>query len=84
MHAWFLFPGCKDVTLSDLPEFESTLEKEMEMVRSALNAKVEPTSESHARFMQDFSKLRAKTEENIQYLLRIITLTKRVIYKFCT
>ncbi|XP_059154839.1 ski oncogene-like [Physella acuta] len=69
--------SCKDVTLSDLPEFESTLEKEMEMVRSALNAKVEPTSESHARFMQDFSKLRAKTEENIQYLLRIITLTKR-------
>ncbi|XP_013082943.2 ski oncogene-like [Biomphalaria glabrata] len=67
----------KDVSMSEIPVFESTLEREMDLVRSALNGKVEPTPEAHARYLQEFSKLRAKTEESIQCLFRAYTFLKR-------
>ncbi|KAH9499439.1 hypothetical protein Btru_003490 [Bulinus truncatus] len=67
----------KDVSLSEIPVFESTLEREMEMVRLALKGKIDSTPEARARFLQEFSKLRAKTEENIQCLLRAYSILKR-------
>ena len=70
--------GSKDIRLLDPPLYESTVEKEMELLRSALNGKIEPTPEACSQFMQDFAKLRAKTEETIQWLLNAHGVLKRV------
>ncbi|CAL1544369.1 unnamed protein product [Lymnaea stagnalis] len=73
----------KDILLSDPSALESTLEREMEMVHLALNGKIDTSPEAQARFMQDFSKLRAKTEENLQLLIRANTFLKRELEATC-
>ncbi|CAG5128980.1 unnamed protein product, partial [Candidula unifasciata] len=68
--------SCRDTHLSDLPIYESTLEQEMDMIRTVLEGKVDPAPEAQTRFLQDYSKMRAKTEETVQWLLREIGTLK--------
>ncbi|XP_035829572.1 uncharacterized protein LOC118479063 [Aplysia californica] len=69
--------SCKDIRLLDTPLYESTVEREMDLLRSALHGKIEGTPEARSRFMQDFAKMRAKTEETIQWLLSAHAVLKR-------
>ena len=61
--------------------YESTVEREMEMLRSILTGKMEASPEHRTKFLQDFAIMRSRTEETIQWLLGAYAKMKQVSRK---
>ncbi|ESO91232.1 hypothetical protein LOTGIDRAFT_153663 [Lottia gigantea] len=52
-----------EVTFPDIPEVDSTLEAEIEMIRRVLDGKIPNTKEAKDNFLHEYSKLRVPHEE---------------------
>ncbi|CAG5117136.1 unnamed protein product, partial [Candidula unifasciata] len=74
--------SCKEMCVSDIPVYKSTLQQEMDMIRSLLDGKIDPTPEARCHFLQQYCRLRARTEEAIQWLLRTHRDMKRIKSEF--
>ncbi|RUS77332.1 hypothetical protein EGW08_014908 [Elysia chlorotica] len=60
---------------------ESSLEREMNMMRQALQGKVDTSPEGQTRFMQEYARLRSKTEESLHWMVANIAALKRQYYE---
>lgn len=60
---------------------ESSLEREMNMIRQALQGKVDTSLEGQTRFMQEYARLRSKTEESLHWMVANTAALKRQYYE---
>ncbi|PVD35598.1 hypothetical protein C0Q70_02561 [Pomacea canaliculata] len=67
----------EDIRFNDSPVFESTLEQELSMVHRVLDGKIPNTKESRDSFLHEYSKMRARQEEQLHSLYREKQVLKR-------
>ncbi|GFS01121.1 SKI oncogene-like [Elysia marginata] len=60
---------------------ESSLEREMTMIRQALQGKVDTSLEGQTRFLQEYARLRSKTEESLHWMVANTAALKRQYYE---
>ncbi|GFN75895.1 ski oncogene, partial [Plakobranchus ocellatus] len=56
---------------------ESNLEREMTMIRQALQGKVDTSQDGQTRFLQEYARLRSKTEESLHWMVANNAALKR-------